>query len=579
MKVEISLHASKLTNVAGAFKGTSDPYAVVTEIATTPGSAPKVLGKTEVIKNNLSPNWTKVFPVEYELGQPVTLAISIIDEVRKGDNIPMGSTTFEVGECLGARGNTKARKLKQGGTLFCHVAKSQGSGVLKLNMKASHLKNTEGFFSKSDPFYELSSQWNSGGGLTWDAVHRSEVIRNNLNPDWKTNTIELSSLCQGDFDKPILIKIFDHEKSGNHVLMGEVESTVNQLQSRPTYKLKVKGHETGTLVVTHASTEGVEQVTEQLESTNISSEEDVAVGGGEPYASSPQVPPRGSATFVDYVSGGCELNVCVAIDFTGSNGDPRKPGTLHHFSHGGEKNDYEKAITSILNILSSYDSDQKYPVYGFGAKYDGIVRHCFQCGSEPEVQGVDGVMDAYHQVFRSGLIMSAPTVFTEVIQTAAAKAASAQEAANAQGQQAYTILLIISDGAVSDVNATAQVLAECSQAPLSIVIVGVGQADFSSMQFLDDSQPPERDIAQFVEFNNYSNHSVELTKETLKEIPDQLTRYFQSRGIQPLPPVSKGDDEIMIEPEEDEEIDLSLDFVDEEIVIVGGGTQYHRSNF
>ena len=48
MKLEISLHASKLKNVAGAFKGTSDPFAVVTHIATTPGAAPAVLGKTEV---------------------------------------------------------------------------------------------------------------------------------------------------------------------------------------------------------------------------------------------------------------------------------------------------------------------------------------------------------------------------------------------------------------------------------------------------------------------------------------------------------------------------------------------------
>jgi hypothetical protein len=48
MKLELSLHASKLKNVAGAFKGTSDPFAVATLIATSQGSKPKVLGKTEV---------------------------------------------------------------------------------------------------------------------------------------------------------------------------------------------------------------------------------------------------------------------------------------------------------------------------------------------------------------------------------------------------------------------------------------------------------------------------------------------------------------------------------------------------
>lgn len=55
MKLEISVHALKLKNVAGAFKGTSDPFAILTQMATTPGAQPQVLGKTEIIKNNLNP--------------------------------------------------------------------------------------------------------------------------------------------------------------------------------------------------------------------------------------------------------------------------------------------------------------------------------------------------------------------------------------------------------------------------------------------------------------------------------------------------------------------------------------------
>ena len=35
-------------------------------------------------------------------------------------------------------------------------------------------------------------------------------------------------------------------------------------------------------------------------------------------------------SFLEYIMGGCEVNFTVAIDFTGSNGDPRKPGTLHY---------------------------------------------------------------------------------------------------------------------------------------------------------------------------------------------------------------------------------------------------------
>ena len=47
-KVCISLYAAKLRNVAGAFHGTSDPYAVVTILAGGPMEKPVVLGKTEV---------------------------------------------------------------------------------------------------------------------------------------------------------------------------------------------------------------------------------------------------------------------------------------------------------------------------------------------------------------------------------------------------------------------------------------------------------------------------------------------------------------------------------------------------
>lgn len=258
-----------------------------------------------------------------------------------------------------------------------------------------------------------------------------------------------------------------------------------------------------------------------------------------------------------------------------SNGDPRKPGTLHYRHPDGSHNDYEKAIQAIVSILSKYDSDQMYPVWGFGAKYGGIVRHCFQCGQSAEVHGAQGIIDAYRLTFKSGLTMSGPTVFTEVLQTAAAKAAKSQAEAKAKGKQSYTVLLILTDGSVSDPPATAQVLKQISQtAPISVVIVGVGNADFSAMQFLDDANTGTADIAQFVAFNQHSRNSVDLTSETLREIPAQLTGHYQSRGIAALPPVVRGDDEIVIEPEE-EEIDLTLDFSDDgEIVVAAGGDDF-----
>jgi hypothetical protein len=69
-------------------------------------------------------------------------------------------------------------------------------------------------------------------------------------------------------------------------------------------------------------------------------------------------------SFLDYISAGCEINLMVAIDFTGSNGDPVDPKSLHYI-HPKTLNDYELAIKNVGDILAKYDSDQLYPVWGF----------------------------------------------------------------------------------------------------------------------------------------------------------------------------------------------------------------------
>jgi len=44
----------------------------------------------------------------------------------------------------------------------------------------------------------------------------------------------------------------------------------------------------------------------------------------------------------------------VGIDFTGSNGDPRKPSSLH-FMNPVEPNSYMKAIQAVGSVIQDYD--------------------------------------------------------------------------------------------------------------------------------------------------------------------------------------------------------------------------------
>jgi hypothetical protein len=72
-------------------------------------------------------------------------------------------------------------------------------------------------------------------------------------------------------------------------------------------------------------------------------------------------------TFMDYIRGGLQLNLSVAIDFTASNGSPAHNTSLH-FIDPYKPNQYQKAIMAVGNILLNYDYDKMIPAFGFGAK-------------------------------------------------------------------------------------------------------------------------------------------------------------------------------------------------------------------
>jgi hypothetical protein len=608
-RVQLTLYAQNLRNVAGLGKGTSDPYAVVTLIASDPRDKPKILGKTEVIKNSLSPHWTKHFLIDFELGKPTRINVGIYDEIRKAKtNKAMGSAVFEVGEMLGARGGIKAKKLKHGGTVFCRVekAREQDAGTFHFTLHGIKLKNVDGFLSKSDPFFEVSRLIQAAGGPSWQPVYRSKHINNDLNPKFEPVSIGLNELCEGDKDKPIKITMWDWEKSGKHTPMGSFETTVNGLMNakaqgatgdvksistQNAFHLMRKAKDFGMVVVTAATISGESSAAlaaapiaplSQRAAPPPPLQQDKHVPTPFPVPTPlppPMVAPPDRPTFVDYISGGCELQMSVAIDFTGSNGDPRRPGTLHYIHQDGQLNDYEKALSAVGSIVAKYDNDQKFPVWGFGAKYSGVINHCFQCGREAEASGISGILEAYRGTFKTGLTMSGPTIFSEVINVAAARSRSKQEASKRIGQQYYEILLILTDGAVSDVPGTVQAIRAASDAPLSIVIVGIGNADFSDMQFLDDFQSQQAgsgcDICQFVEFSKHVSNKISLTQATLDEIPDQLVEYFVSRGIKPLPAIRGSRVNVLAdEHNEEQDIDLNLEFKEEsEICLAGDGNE------
>lgn len=120
---------------------------------------------------------------------------------------------------------------------------------------------------------------------------------------------------------------------------------------------------------------------------------------------------------MDYIFGGCEVGLQIAVDFTASNGRNLNGGSLHDFNEA--RNQYIPAIRAVGNILQNYDTDQKFPAYGFGACIPPVqsVSHLFAMNGkifDPEVPGIEGVIAAYKNTVQK-VQFHGPTYFAHFL--------------------------------------------------------------------------------------------------------------------------------------------------------------------
>eukprot|EP01126_Amoeba_proteus_P004273 TRINITY_DN1143_c0_g2_i12.p1 TRINITY_DN1143_c0_g2~~TRINITY_DN1143_c0_g2_i12.p1 ORF type:complete len:846 (-),score=168.77 TRINITY_DN1143_c0_g2_i12:199-2736(-) len=364
------------------------------------------------------------------------------------------------------------------------------------------------FFSLPDPFLVFSRAKEGG---SWTVVHKTENCVKTANPDWHPFSVSAQLLSNGDMKRPLLVECWDYNRNGIHSLVGSFVTSLEELKKYPNgHQFTLKNNQTKK-IVGHLNLIKFDMIKQ--------------------------------SSFLEYILGGCQINLVIGIDFTASNGHPSQPSSLHY--HGNARNEYVQAITSVCEVLAAYDSDLLFPVFGFGAKIPphNHVSHCFPLTwdpNRPEVHMVSGILNAYREAL-SRVQLSGPTIFSELLKTVRGLSPH-----SIQDEQSYTILLILTDGVINDMQDTINEIVKLSSLPVSIVIVGVGNANFSNMDTLDADTEPlrsssgevmQRDIVQFVPFSKYRNNPTKLAVELLDEIPRQLLDYMKSRKITPNPPV------------------------------------------
>lgn len=499
----------------------------------------KEYGRTEVIIDTPNPQFTTSFLLEYEPEANQQLLFSVYDIDSRSEHLTkhdfVGSIELPLTSLIqeGNKIETLSKSLHVPGqsqargwiNITSEFIVSNCRGKVALHMGGSKL-DKKGIFSlsKTDVFLEVGRSISS---VHFHPIYRSEVVHKSQDPRWHPFELSVSKLCNGDQNRPIRFSCWNKKCNGCE-LIGHAETTLKDIESHrgklwkamelrePKKALKKNYKNSGTLRILHCKMDL-------------------------------------QHSLLDFINGGCHLKLMIAIDFTASNGDIGEASSLHN-TDDLMNNEYVEAINIMGGMLLHHCRDDKIPLFGFGAKIKHSacpdrVHHCFPLNGDienSEVKGIQGVIGAYRDVVHL-LHFAGPSVFTPILSQAIK---SSKNIILTQENQAYNILLIITDGVINDLDQAISAISNAASLPLSIIITGIGPADFTNMEQLSqnngiflkqygNSSNMSRIGRRNFHFaalrkNKYSNGTnAVITKETMAAVSKQMVDYMKFKGINP----------------------------------------------
>jgi hypothetical protein len=490
----------------------TDAYVEVHEILDN--NVTKLIGKTEVIIDNLNPDFTTSFTIPHIFSETQTLIFKVFDSdsLQPIPSTYIGEATCTLTQILLSQEQQKTcpimNKDTQNGVILVRAqTNEQSSKNVLIVFEGEHFKNRSRFFHRFKPMFYLSHITENNTEII---VYKSEYVYSK-NPHWKAVEISLKNLCRSDFDLPIKFQLLDHHNSNKPDFIANDQFTINDFKQKGRPMLVLKDPR--------------------------KKAKKYYVNSGFVHIRKLEILP----SFLDYIKGGCTISLHIAIDYTSSNGPQNKSSSLHYLNPNGSTNHYERALKAVSKILLDYDTDKQVPVYGFGGRILGSTSHCFHVNmnkANPNVQGVDEIVEAYRKSLDS-IELSGPTLLRPFLHNlnSAIKGKRID-----QNNQEYNIALILTDGVINDMESTIEEIVIASSLPISIIIVGIGNADFKDMEVLNANTEPlvdkngvtmARDIVQFVAFREVGNSPERLRSEVLAEIPREIVKFFLMKDIKP----------------------------------------------
>ncbi|CAK75399.1 unnamed protein product (macronuclear) [Paramecium tetraurelia] len=504
-----------------------DPYAV---IYLKHNNHWTKFGQTELVKNNLNPNYKTSIQLEYhfEVQQHLKLEVyhyisptqSKVKYLSRLQVVGIAETTVALivasrdqilmGDLINISGRRSGYFIIQADII------KQIKDEIILTLSAHDIKETRFLFWHGTcpqlRFYRYIMDDNNPV-----LIHETEFAKKTTQPKWNEINFSSFKLCGGDHQMNIKVELWDHRNNGKHLYLGETTFCVDELIEHKKWNRILEK--------------------EFMSKTNGKESSGVLQFNGFQF--------NPNYTLLEYCRGGLQLKLITAIDFAASNGNFNDPNSLHYMKSNGAQSQYLQAITSLMEILICYDKDKSVPVYGFGCKPKMNLINTNKTLSsfalndnpkDPEVIGLDGIVQCYIKQLPH-LCFDGPAKLTPSLKIAMDMAHQLK----LQDSDKYQILLIFTNGQVGDMKEFINEVNAQQNLPLSIIIIGIGDGNFDELSALNnqvknivdsDGNYASRDLLKFVPFNQLKN---DLARQVLPQINKQLLQYMKVMSKSPKP--------------------------------------------
>lgn len=474
----------------------------------------KKVGSTEESQESKNPEFRNKINVEFIFETQQLFQLTVLkDSISKEK---LGRCEFKLSSviCNSIKGFETEILDKEGkkvGNCIIKYRRIKGGSKVeyRVNLKAFEVKKVD-LLDKSDPYLVIFRPANKfitekdpKNIPSWVKVLETGYIKNEDNPNFEPFIIDQNSLCRGMENSAMKMEIWDYSEGEDSRLISTGYFSVykNLVPNIPIETFDSEGKLAGIV---------------QIQSFER----------------------RDLYSIVQHINNGLTLNLVAAIDFTASNGNPKNKSSLHYIDESGKMNQYQTAINKVFSVLEAYDTDKMIPVYGFGGMSPDLgypsTSHMFPINGDKEnpfAYATQGVLDLYLESLQK-IRLSGPTYFAPCIN----ETIQAVKPEFENGKYMYTTLLILTDGTICDIEDTFRAIEEAAKLPISIIIVGVGEEDYSQMNILDGDTEleggkendfkPCRDIVQFVPYRKFRNNPEGLCEEVLNEIPEQISYFY-----------------------------------------------------